>query len=1068
MGNSWVLRVVVATLVLVLAWAAIRTWVLQGSAVTPLDQTRTEAPDATASAEPRKDPLETALVEEAEMGSRTDASRWILAGRITGSGQPLDGARVTWTSLSPRLDDQRFGWRASDVKGVVSRTLAADSVEGEFAFEREPEGLGRGGQESVLWVTAPGFLAASVDRDADEPTVALDLRPAAPVRVLVVDTEDRPVPEAIVTLLGLPGEVAEVERDPAGLRSNRSRRALVRTAVSSEEGAAVLPAVPGRVRLAAEHGALRSAPYVGPLGPEIVLRLGSTFSAGGRVTLTAGTSVPPEDVWVECAGARGFQVTHLAKVPLEGDLSWGMPAVPWIECDRLVFRLHGGLISNREVFLPRPDPGGHVELDFDGVGLGGLFRAQVRNPEGDAIAGAIAYTSVQLPGGEWHGRGARTDSTGLAEIPGSGPGEVWLQVEAAGFVPATDGPFEVLPGNEYGAVEVTLLPAASVSGRCTFQGQPVERFDVLHWTEAPQRHVVASFDGREDGRFELDEVAAGPLFLRAHAPDLAASESIFVEVVPGSPVEVELALRQPGIGRGRVVDAATGEPIAGASLQAQDRERRRSLRPIGPATLSANDGSFELHRLNPAETGVLVEAPGYAKRHLLVVGDPEQPVELGDVKLDRERSLRVRLVADPPRDFTGFAFSAAGDGTTVDVRPFPASGVLEVEGLPPGTWRLTVHPTPETWIHRSGALAPGRDWEVVFDVSQRRELRVEVDPDEQGRVPEDLYVAASYRDADDSDRTAVRALPRDGELVWTDLPEQDLYLVLRDSSLRVLDTRSLPWEGSPTQTVRLDPRARPARVRVVDKAGSPVPGVQVVAMAASSPDRWSSHDDTDSDGWARLGGVDFQDAVVVLSHPSHGVQLASPVDLSTGSVVVLDVWEGLHVRLMDGSSPSASADVDLWDADSSFWIGRYTTDRDGRLDVDRVQGVVAIEVVASGLWPTRTNVPTRSSQLPIVVETLRTGSVLIVARSPDGAPTPGTTIDLHSEQLAEAVSTWVADQRVEARDGLVTGPEGSLLLRGLPRGHYSWLAQGPDELHGSGSLEVRAGETTRVVVVLGP
>ena len=427
------------------------------------DDTSGEAAQLVAE-EARRDAA-TAAVAETE---RVAVERPALVGAARGSGRDLEEARVTWTKLSPAMDHAQFWWTQDARETVEGATVEAAFRDGRFVFDQpaaEPP------EESVVWVTCLGFAGTRVEIDSDTGALDFDLEPADARRITVFDRNGDPLEDAEVIVRGLAPDVSPVGRSSENQRADRARRALLRTYRTDASGQALVAFVDGRFAIDAEHDGARSAMRIGLLDRDFALRVGPTFSAGGRVTLLPGTEIDPGQVWIECVAKQSYDGEDLGRVALGDDFTWTMPALPWVDCTQLVFQLHGGMASNRTMFASPPRPGGHVNVDFSDVALGGIFRVKVVDDEQAPIADAAAYARAPKDGGSWDGRWIRTDVDGVATFPGAGPGYVWVDVRADGFVAATDGSFQIDPGSEYSPITITLARAARIEGRCTFAGR---------------------------------------------------------------------------------------------------------------------------------------------------------------------------------------------------------------------------------------------------------------------------------------------------------------------------------------------------------------------------------------------------------------------------------------------------------------------------------------------------------------------------------------------------------------------------------------------------------------------
>jgi hypothetical protein len=186
---------------------------------------------------------------------------------------------------------------------------------------------------------------------------------------------------------------------------------------------------------------------------------------------------------------------------------------------------------------------------------------------------------------------------------------------------------------------------------------------------------------------------------------------------------------------GRVVDARSGKPIAGASVRAQyiTGVENPPRCPIGncedlvdPAVgripvyrvTTAADGSFDVRGMKPGDYDVAAAAPGYIQRHFGQTSDdmPETPVRVAAGQ--SATSIEVRL--QPAGSVSGRIFSDAGEGLAgVEVellrrgsRPFGARptpiAFAQTEDM--GTFRFRNVPAGEYYVraYTSRSMAPTR------------------------------------------------------------------------------------------------------------------------------------------------------------------------------------------------------------------------------------------------------------------------------------------------------------------------------------------------------------------------
>jgi beta-lactamase regulating signal transducer with metallopeptidase domain len=188
--------------------------------------------------------------------------------------------------------------------------------------------------------------------------------------------------------------------------------------------------------------------------------------------------------------------------------------------------------------------------------------------------------------------------------------------------------------------------------------------------------------------------------------------------------------------RGRVVDASSGKPVAGASVRAQfitgiENPPRCPIGdcevlvdpiagriPVYRATTAA-DGSFDVRGVKPGDYDVAAVAPGYLQRYFGQTSDnmPEMPVRVAAGQ--SATAIEVRL--EPAGSVSGRIFSDSGDGLAgVEVellrrgylpggaRPM-AIAFAQTEDM--GTFRFRNVPAGEYYIraYASRSLAPTRE-----------------------------------------------------------------------------------------------------------------------------------------------------------------------------------------------------------------------------------------------------------------------------------------------------------------------------------------------------------------------
>lgn len=197
-------------------------------------------------------------------------------------------------------------------------------------------------------------------------------------------------------------------------------------------------------------------------------------------------------------------------------------------------------------------------------------------------------------------------------------------------------------------------------------------------------------------------------------------------------------------------------------------------------------------------------------------------------------------------------------------------------------------------------------------------------------------------------------------------------------------------------------------------------------------------------------------------HDRFGAAVDVEVDLTRrherGFVIRLDARGKLALRLVDGAAPIAGAHLRLMGPQSRGLIGAFTTDEAGIVRHGPLaEGQVLARVEQPGLWTTEQLLTVDREGAPKDVQVRRVGDLrLVFAR--DGEPAGGVAVDLLWSETGESARTWIAQGRLAtSEDGLVSDASGQVVVRGLPRGAYTWRVLGGAGVAASGSVEVIGG-----------
>lgn len=323
-----------------------------------------------------------------------------------------------------------------------------------------------------------------------------------------------------------------------------------------------------------------------------------------------------------------------------------------------------------------------VEADFRL--LPGLsIRGRVVGPAGEPIEGArvdaYGFVSIQSSRGS-----ATTKSDGTFELIDLVDGPYQIRAYVSGWSEVREP--RVDAGEQNLLLEVQ--PLCEVAGRVVVGSTngPVANFTLSVRRVTPGSQVMSApfmpkkFENAQNGEFTMTGIPEGVYLLQAECPGYAASQSSTFEARLGQVISgVEIRMTTGGGITGRVVDALTGEPIAGARVKSQDSgfmdnpltqlfgsvlSRRTTARTM----VTDEEGSFSMEQLMPGEYQLHIQHPGYTSTIIsdLEVGESEEPLDYGDFALEVGGSI------------TGFVYDENGavmSGATVGMSSMDTPGI---------------------------------------------------------------------------------------------------------------------------------------------------------------------------------------------------------------------------------------------------------------------------------------------------------------------------------------------------------------------------------------------------------
>lgn len=404
----------------------------------------------------------------------------------------------------------------------------------------------------------------------------------------------------------------------------------------------------------------------------------------GRVVVAGGTLVL--DAGLERGGTVGGRVTDAAGRPIPyAEVSMADPRRRWEGEESVLSDAQGTylltgvrpgtyelrvtapgfapIVGEEECRIVVPPDATPVVRDVrltQGATLSGL----VRSPEGQPVPGAQVEVRAAAAGdlrGRVRDLVTFTDGSGAYRLAGV-PAAIDVTVTAShdAWVPSTHGPLRLGEGQRQD-LTLVLKAGAVLDGRVVdARGRPVGEARVRWGHVGPENEDRVnpgdSFRADEalgarvaltdaDGRFRLVRLEPGRTLLKVEREGFADWYRRDL-VVPeqGNPAAITVTLEGALRVTGRVVDEATGQPVVGAWVYAEENKPGADV-PQDPgrvralvATQTAPDGSYTLDRLPPQPCKVAVWlAIGYH-------GQTRRDVQPGSTGVD------FRLASQTPPD----------------------------------------------------------------------------------------------------------------------------------------------------------------------------------------------------------------------------------------------------------------------------------------------------------------------------------------------------------------------------------------------------------------------------------
>ncbi len=636
-------------------------------------------------------------------------------------------------------------------------------------------------------------------------------------------------------------------------------------------------------------------------------------------------------------------------------------------------------------------------LDMEGRPVAG---AEVSlHPESAARAISFLHQRSRVASPTGRAYGASAESDGRALLEGVAVGRWVLLVRAAGYAREARS-LTVERGRSPDPMVVLLQRSCGLAGSLrTRDNAPVPGVEVLlspPWDArtAGFSHLSCMTDSR--GLWRMEGLTPGLLEIRLRLPSGTVQEMGSV-LLPG-PERLDLVLEDGARMEGRVLDAATGAPLEGASVVAWVTAGGSPFRSTYPTALSNPDGTFVLRDL-PAGSlcTVSAEKEGFLANAFSPPPSERPPLEDGvpyrlDLPLERGVVVRGRITDTAGTPLPGSSVTILLEGQDGDTSP-------RTEADTEGRYLLRT---------RGGKRA-------LFFVGDDLHHHPDQPPWsaqalQKGLAPESLVVE----------------LPESGE-------------VIRDFALpagAVVEGRVVDRDGNPLAGAMLhagptgfqsggvaEPTGLDGDYRLEGvRTGT---GVTVTAFVPGPGGRWGKSDPFDLPEGGKATGI----TVVVVDHP--GSSLAGRVTAPDGSAV-----GGARLWLLQGS-PEGRPGMNFWE--SGKWHGGMTpVAADGSFRFEEVRsGTVTLLAEAPGFGPSRG--PTLQLEPGEQREEV---SVRLAPESRlEGRILDGEGVPVEGAEVVVAEETWGPTYLMAIRG--VSGADGKFAVGGLADIEYQVIVSAP-------------------------
>src|SRR6185295_4067333 len=270
----------------------------------------------------------------------------------------------------------------------------------------------------------------------------------------------------------------------------------------------------------------------------------------------------------------------------------------------------------------------------------------------------------------------------------------------------------VAAGEAEATLDLDFEGGLALSGHVRQDGRPVDGAMVM----MRGNDVAANASGRTDytGAYKIENLRPGSY--NVEVVSMASGMRKHDTVTLDGDRELDFDLRSTRIA-GKVLEAGTGEPLAGVAVRAEpvERERDESMAIFSGAVTTDDGGRFALGAASEGSWTISAEKSGYA-RAAKTIDVGAEPVDGVEIRLSPTQGITLqvsRTAGAPPAHVQVAVLDGARRSLVTGMYSTGENGRVRLSTVPPGTWEVLVR-TDDSGTVRVIASSPGEPVPVVL------------------------------------------------------------------------------------------------------------------------------------------------------------------------------------------------------------------------------------------------------------------------------------------------------------------------------------------------------------------